>query len=129
MEVKIRLRTPAGQANKVRKRFGPFLLGSVKAKETLVNKEDSEIIWVIEGSSRRINKVMRNVNYYGTLVGTLLKNKHIKKMCDKKDLPVLEDMLKNQTSVEVIKEATLQEIQEDNKTFWQKIKEKFKKID
>jgi hypothetical protein len=46
----------------------------------------------------------------------------------KEDIEELEKMLKEGTEIKVIKEATAEELIEGNKSLWDNIKEKFKKV-
>lgn len=129
--IKIRITTPRGQATATQKRIQPFLIGSKKKLvkfNTYVNEDDSELYWEIETELRRAMKITRNVGMYKQMIQTVLGNKTVNKLIEspeqKKELA---DMLNDQTKIEVLKEATAQEIVEYNKTFWQRIKERYTK--
>lgn len=126
------IRTPPGQATKVSKLLKHFIIGFTKAKcDTLVSPNDDMIIWVVDGNIKQTMNINRNVNMYAQVVkvacNTWVVKREIKKLSPA-DKEYFEDMIFNQTSVEIIKEATAQEIVEANKTWWQHIKETFNKI-
>lgn len=129
MEIKIRIRTPKGQAKGTEKKLRPFLLGGRQLSEVWTNEEDNELYWVVNTDVRNAMKISRNVAAYANIIKGMFDNKLMRKVSDKQlspeDKAELKDMLLNQTEVEIIKEATAQEIVEGNKTFWQRIKEKF----
>jgi len=132
MKIKIKLTTPKGEAPITEKRLRKWILGKTKATNTYVNKEGSELFWEIETSVKRVFEINKNVLRYESLIKSMFENKLMKKTLRKKlsedDQKELEDMLLNQTSVEVIKEATAQEIVESNVTLWERIKKRFRKI-
>lgn len=134
MEVKIRIQTVPGEANKVQKRMIKFFkLGNVKNSEVFINDNDSEILWVVEDSFRKIMGIQQRVLMWDQLMTQVLDNKYLKKIAKKKlsdeDMANLKDMLENQTNVEIIKPATEKEtikILQKNDSWWEKIKHKFK---
>ena len=121
MEIKLKIKTPPGQAQASMNKLRPFLLGLTKTKEAYVNKDDSQIVWVIDTDIKRALSIQANASRFDFVMKNMLGNKHIQKMCNKEDLPKLKDMLTNQTKVEVIKKASLEDMDYSNKTFWQKI--------
>lgn len=127
MDLKIQIKTPKGQATRLEKNMRPFLLGTrkFKKKETWVSPEDNCVIWDIETDIKRAMKISRNVNAFDLIMSRVMSDKRIKKMINEKDKAELEDLLKNQTEVEVVKRATQQEIVEANKTWWDSVKSKF----
>lgn len=131
MEIKIEIKTPAGEAEKTEKRIKPFLLGKAKLKESYINSDASKLIWVIEAPVRKVLSIQRNVNRFETVIAGILQSKSVKRTIVKhlntKDQHALKKMLTDQTEVRIIKQATAQELVESNKTFWQKIKETFNK--
>jgi len=136
MELKILVRTPKGQAKGTQKKLQPFLLGIRKIKETYVNDEDSEMVWLVETTPRDMIKISRNVALYANLIQMIFQNKTMQKFIgskisniSKEQQAELKDMLENQTTVEIVKNATAQEMVEANKTWWQKVKETFKRND
>ena len=132
MKTKIIIKTPAGQAAGTMKKIKPLIIGFKKVKiETYVNDNDDEMVWDIEGSVRDIISINKNVSMFDSLIKTIFNNKMVQKKAAKhlteEDQKKLKDMLLNQTTCEVIKEATAQELVEANKTRWQRMKETFTK--
>jgi hypothetical protein len=131
MKIKLEIRTPIGQAKKSAARLRPFIIGLHKVNiDQYVSQDDGTIYWEIDGSIRDILKIQRNATMFGTMMSTLLTNKVVHGAMgrlSKDDAKQLNDMLLNQTKVTVIREATAQEIVEENKTFWQRVKDTFSK--
>lgn len=130
MEIKIRVRTPIGHARRLEKKLRIFLLGRNKPKELYTNEIDNEVIWVIEDNIRRCLKIQKNIAVYDTLMGGTLKkigkSKYIKKRMLPEQKDELEDMLLNHTKIEIIKRAEAEEMIDDE-TFWERLKNRFKK--
>ena len=130
MKIKLIINTPKGQASGTNKKIKPFIIGKKKVKHsTFVNEEDSQILWEIDGDIKTILKIQRNVNMFASFISNLLGNKMVHGAIgklSKEDQKTLTEMLENQTSVEIIKRATAEEIVEADKTWWDKLKEKFK---
>jgi hypothetical protein len=130
MKVNIRIRTPKGQAQATSNRIKPFIINR-KVKHTVYcNDDDNEILWEVEGDVRDVMKVTRNLNVFDATISKVITSKKIQKVAkisdgDKKEL---DDMMSNHTSVEIVKRATAEEMVEYNKTFWEKLKEKFKVV-
>lgn len=134
MKIKVLITTPKGQAEKTEKKLRPFLIGDKKkiTNEVFVNKEDTQIIWEIECDIRRALKIQKNVTMFEVMARSLFENKMVKKATEKlkkEDQEELEKMLFDMTKVEIINQASANEIVEHNKTYWQKVKEKFKKVE
>ena len=132
MKTKIIIKTPQGNALGTQKKIKPLIIGFKKVKiDTYVNKEDDEMVWDVEGSVRDIININRNVARFDSLIKNIFNNRMVKKKTAKhlteEDQEKLKDMLLNQTSCEVIKEATAQELVEADKTWWQRMKETFTK--
>lgn len=108
MEIRIRVKTPKGYASKIEGKIRFFIIGR-KAHKLNIEKdeEDSEIVWVIEGDPRKLNKIIRNVSLYDTIMSKTLDHritrKAIKKQLDLEGQKELQEMLMNQTTVELIK--------------------------
>lgn len=108
MNIQIRIKTPKGHATKIENKIRFFIIGNKAQRlQTQKNKDDSQIIWNIEGDPRKLNKITRNVALYDTIMSRMLDHKitkkAIKKQLDLKGQAELQDMLMNQTTVEVIK--------------------------
>lgn len=131
MELKIIIRTPKGQATKTQGKLKRFILGKEKAHNILVSPEDNEIVWQVNVGIRKAMKIQKNVVRYESLVKGIFNNKLMKKKVMPKlepgQLEELQEMLTNQTSIQIIKTATAQELL-DNETYWEKIKRTFKKL-
>lgn len=135
MITKIIIRTPIGQATKTNGRIKKFLVGNksdIVRHDTYVSPGDDEIVWEIEAPPKRIIKITKNVAKFDAIMRGILENKLLKRTMRKKlsssDESQLISMLSAQTSVQIVKEATAQEIVEDNTTWWKKIKKKFVKL-
>lgn len=130
MEIKIQINTPKGYAKKIEHQLRPWLIGSNKPKEMFVNKDDDTLYWVVETTIKRCLKIQRNVTMFETMMKGILNNPKVKKMAKltEEQRKELDDMIFNHTKITIVKRATAEEIVESNKTFWQTIKEKFKKV-
>lgn len=135
MKVKIKISTPKGQARGTSEKLRPFLIGFNKVKcETYVSPEDDIIFLDVEGDARRVLKVTANAYGYSEIVKNIFKKKVMGKgisdALNEKDAAELEKMLTEGTKVEIIREASAEELVGlEKKTFWETIKEKFKRID
>lgn len=133
MITRIKIKTPKGQARKTAKKLKWFLLGSGVKHKAYYNKEDNEIYWEIEAPVKKILNINRNVFYFDQMMRGVLDHKLVKRAFREKLTPDQEEelrsMLLNQTQLEIIKEATAQEIIEHNKSFWQRIKETFSRAE
>jgi len=123
------IRTPKGQASKTEKRIRKWIIKNSRLlQETLVNKLDNKIIWRIEGTPKEVLKIQSNAIKFELMMSKLLNTKSVKKAIKKKyseeEQKQFYNMVNNQTSVEVIKKATVEELTKD-KSMWEKLKEKF----
>lgn len=136
MKVRAILTVPKGQAEKSEKTLQSVIFGMTGSKLTSlvthINEDDSKIYWEAEGSIKDILKINRNLAMYDNFVRMLLKNKMVQKTLASKlseqDKSELELMLTQQTSIEVVKEATASELVEHNMTLWQKLTSKLKRL-
>lgn len=132
MELKIKITTPKGQAKATEKRLRFFILNKKDIHRVWTNEEDNEIYWEVHCDVRRAMKIQRNVAAYEHMIETVMHHKQFKKHGEKRlskeDQAELKDMLENQTTIEIIKTATAEELvdEKNRKTFWQRIKETFK---
>ena len=135
MKVKIKISTPKGQAEGTAQKLKPFLIGFNKVKSSTYVSPDNDIIFLdIEGDARRVLKVTANAYSYAEIVKNIFKKKVMGKgiadALNEKDAAELENMLTEGTTVEVIKEASAEElIGLEKKSFWQTIKDKFRKVE
>lgn len=110
----------------------PFIIGKKRVKhEIYVNDDNNQIVWNIDGHIRDCMSIQRNVNMFDSFMKKILSNKMVQKAglrdLTPEQMKEFKDMIKNQTSVEIVKNATAEELDEYNKTWWQRIKEKFKR--
>jgi hypothetical protein len=136
MKIRIKIRTPKGQAEKLLPKLKPFLLGinrkQIKKSEAWVNDNGDEMYLEIEGSLRKVMDIQRNMTFFDTVMKYGMKSKKIRKLAgfksdDKKEKEI-DKLLENHTKIEIIKNTTANEIVEANKTFWQRMKENFRKL-
>ena len=136
MIIKIIINTPKGYATANEKRMRKFIIG-VKRKRVqiinnYVNDDDSQFIWELEGPVKDILRIGKNVSKFDIVMRSVLDNKLMKRTMRKKlsaeDELQLQDLLADQTTVEIIKEATAQEIVDVNTTWWQRMTQTFKKV-
>jgi len=136
MKIKIKVTTPKGQAEGTSWKLKPFLIGFNKVNcKTYISPYNDQIFIEVEGDARRVLKVAGNAYGYNEIVKNIFKKKVMGKgvgdALSPEDAKELEKMLKEGTTVEVIKEAEINEIVDltEKKTFWQTITEKFKRIE
>ena len=126
MEIRILITTAPGYAKSTEFQLQPFILGaSRKVKHTTYcNEEDNKIVWEVEGPIRRILKVNKNVGMFDVALKKILSSKtvHGAARLSRDQRIELKEMLKNHTTVEVIKKATAEELDVYNKSLWQRIK-------
>jgi len=130
MKTKIVIKVPKGQARKVEGKLRPFILtGSRRSRhETFVNKDDSQIIWIVEAPLKDTMKINKNVAQFDIMMSMVFKNKMLGKAITKylseEEQQELEDMFINHTKVKIIKGASAEELAEVNNPngLWQKIK-------
>jgi len=134
MKAKILITTAPGEARKNEWVLRKVLAGVRKFRsfEMFISKKDDMIIWEIEDEARRVMKIYKNTNKYDVLIKAAMQSWAVRKMANRlsnEDRKVWEKMLTEDTKVEIIKEATAEELVDVNKTFWQRLKEKFKRAD
>lgn len=133
MQVVFKVKTPKGQATGTNEKIKKLIIGFNKVKvNTYVNEDDSEIFWECEGHIKHIMNIQRNLLRFDLMMKNVFEQKLMKRYASsnlkKEELEELEDMLRNQTTVELIKKATLDEVREYNETFFDKIKRTYKKF-
>lgn len=133
MKVRIRIRTPKGYARSTELRMRPMIIGKANklTNKVYANKNDDTIIWIVEGGVRDIMRISNNVNKYELIIKGVFNNKMFKKVYLKKlseqGKKDLKNLLTDQTKIDVVKEASAEELIESKKTVWSRIKEKIKK--
>ena len=108
MELKIRIKTPKGAATGTEKKVRGWLLPVGVTPIINTNADDSEIIWTVITDVRRAFKIQRNVTRFEFVVEKIIGNRIFKKFAHKKvgdkGITELENMLYEQTKVEIIKD-------------------------
>lgn len=129
MEAKILIRTPKGAAKGAEGKL-KLLIGIDKNAEVFFNEDDDEILWIIKGDSRRVDKSIQKVYSFNAIMVNFMNNGMIKKTVHKllkeKDAMELYDMLLNQTEVEIVKFNEEEEYKKNPKSVFQKIKDRLK---
>jgi hypothetical protein len=124
-EIKIKIKTPKGEAKSAQWKLRPFLLGNFqKIKETHISPDDDEIMWVIEADVRKCSAITMRVNLYDSAIKWAFTSKAVKwamKKSTRKDQEVVRDMIKNGTTIEVIKTASYDEWVKEKKPFWKRV--------
>ena len=132
MQLLIKIKTAKGSASTTSNRIKPLILGIHKVKHDIyINDDDDEMVWNVEGSVREVMSIHRNLCRFDSMIKGILNSKLVR-MAASKDFTKdqwkeLEELLKNKTSVEVVKKASAEELVEANTTWWQRIKKTFKK--
>lgn len=129
MEIKIKIKTPPGQALFTQHSVGMLILGTTKTKETYVNDDKSELIWVIDAPIRKIMDITRKIGMFNAYLKVVLTNPKVRKLADGQDvLNKVDAMLMENTKIEIIREADAHELVEANETFWDRVKNKWNKL-
>jgi hypothetical protein len=132
MKIRILITTPKGFAKSTLENFiEKLLIGSAKVKrEVYTNETDDSIYLELEGDVRTIyaiNKKALNAN--GMLSATFSKSivkKTFRKLANsEEDFNKMIDMITNRTKIEIIKDATADEIVESGETWLTRLKKKF----
>lgn len=130
MKFRMVITTPPGQAEGTEKRLRTFLLGMKRASAT--GYRDDSFYWEIETDYKGYVGLQRKALMFGELAGGVVSNKMFKGAATrlgatKQQLREVEDLLRNGTKVEIIKNATAEEIVEGTTTWWEKFKENFRR--
>lgn len=130
MKIKILIKTPKGKAKSAQETLKKFIIVKGATVDAMyVNQIDNEICWEISGDPRRLNKTIKNAAMYDVLIKSILDNKIAKKAINKaldiEGQKELQDMLLNQTSVEVVTEATAEELAMKDDSVFNKLKRIF----
>ena len=120
MQIKILIKTPKGHAKKTEFQIRPFLIGNKgKIHKIMTNAEDNKILWIVDAKEGQYFKIIKNVSAYRTMISAIMGNKTVKKVAriTPEQEAELNDMLLNQTEIDVVLEKD-----------WDKIKKEFKEI-
>ena len=135
MRTLIKVKTPKGNATSTNKKLRTFIVGIGRTKiirSIYISHDDDEFIWEIECSVKRYIKISKNILMYDNLVTTVFNNpllkKTVKRVITKEQQEELNDMLQNQTTIEIVKHPTTEELHAQYDTWWEKVKTTFKKM-
>lgn len=131
MIIRIIVTTPKGQAAKAEKRLRGWLLGFKRPDQLGYSEEDDSFYWEVTATPRQAVKITRNIGMYDSFIKGVFESKAMRKYAassvSKEGLAELEHMLKEGTSIRIVKNAEAEELCEDNRTWWTRLKEKFKR--
>lgn len=134
MELKIKITVPVGYATSKNKDFfemrmiKKMMFAKAKIKEEYTNEEGSEMFWVVEVNARNYLGVARNIEMFNSIVSGVFANKHSKKALKRlsnspEDYDKVTDMMKTGTKIEIVKQATAEEIFDAQRSNWTRTKE------
>lgn len=135
MRIRLEVKTPPGQASGTERKLRFFILGKLKKPPTTyTSPADDLFYWEHDVTVRDYYRIGRNVTLFNQNMAAALENRAVKKslkhLTDRpEDLETLRRYFTEGTEVRIIKEATAEEIIEGNKTFWQRVKDTFKRTE
>lgn len=125
----IKIKTPKGCATSTNKHLKRFIVGKTPIKNIYISPNDDEFYWEIETNIKKYLKLHRNVLMFDNMVLGVFKNKMadkaVKKLLKPGQYEELQEMLTNQTTVEIVKKPSATDLVEFNETWWQKVKNMF----
>lgn len=117
MKYTITVRTAKGEAKGAAKMIRLCLVGMSKPTKTKISSDNSKIFWDCEGKPSQFKKDMRKVGKFDILMKMIVNNKlfqkTLKNKFDKDQQKEFMNMIDNQTSIEIIREPTLKELEND----------------
>lgn len=131
MQLRIVVSTPPGKAKSTEAQLRLILLKLKKPLSTGVNQENSQFYWELDCNITQYSKLTKNVINFQKLAGLVIDAKVFQKAVKQfggatpEDIKIVREMIMQGTTIDIIKNATAQELVEANKTFWQKLKERF----
>ena len=134
MKIKLHVKTPPGHARSVEHQLRPFLLGRLKNKPTVyVSPDGSAFYWEADVNVKQYFRISRNAVLFHQIAGGTLdainKRSWIKKLAKITNSTVEgARSLIDDTTVEVIKQASAEEIVEGTTTLWDRIKQTYEKM-
>lgn len=129
MEAKILVRTPKGQASGTKDKI-KRVFGTKKNTEVFTNKEtgDDEILLIVNDTPRKVMKVMTRAYAYPKLAQEVMNHKLAKgtmmKKVGKEKYKIVYDLIKDGTTVDVIKYDDYLEELKNKRGVFQKIKDR-----
>lgn len=132
MKIRLLIKTPPGQARGTEKKLRGILLGMKRANESGINEDESSFYWELDLTIKQYLHLQKKVYMFQDFTSGLISHRLVQGAAKKmgattEQITEVRSMFKTGTKIDIIKEATAQEQDENNKTYWQKIKEKFKK--
>lgn len=133
MRLRIEVQTPPGQATGSERKLRAVFLGVLKRPaNTWTSPDDSTFYWEIDATPKEYIRVTKNVGRFQGAMSYLFDKKLFRKTIEglankKEDVEIVRGMLIDGTRLHIIKEATAEELQADGRTFWQKMKDTFKR--
>lgn len=128
MKIKIHIKTPPGQAKAAEANLRLFILGKLKKPaNTYTSPEDDAFYWDADVTVKQYFRISRNAHLFQQLAGGTLdainKRSWIKRMANITGTTIKgARALIDNTTIEIIKQATADEIVEAQTTRWEKIK-------
>lgn len=136
MEMKIIVNTAKGSAKKVYPYLRRYLIGVRKSGISRYNcwsNDSDQIIIEVEGKVRGVMRIQKRVARFDSVFSQVMKNRKVRRVAGFVSDPTkeaeIDALLDNHTKMEIVKEATAGELDEHGKSFWVRMKEKFKKKD
>jgi hypothetical protein len=133
MQIRVIIKTPPGCARSTEVNVRKIILGAFKKTiETVINEDDSELLWLLDCTPSECVKITQAVGRFNMTMKLVATNKQVKwllkttHMTTEQDLRRLEDALTNNTDIEVVKYATAKELANDSKSIFSKVKDKLK---
>lgn len=126
MKIAIHIRTPKGRAEKVNNRTWFKMLRRMTLRgcryETKVNEAKDEMVWVVEGATKRVMDVSKQVQAGNVVMKGLLeheKTAQLTKNYTEQDISDMNYVKENPIDIEIIKPPG---DEPENKSFMDKIK-------
>jgi hypothetical protein len=134
MIVRLLVKTPPGQAAGLERQLRLFLLAKItKVPDTYINPEGTEFAWVITCTPKKYIAVCRNSLLFQNIAGGALDAIERRKWLMKaasitgQTMSDTRAMFEN-TSIEVVKNATNEELDEQRRTWTEKIKNTWRRL-
>lgn len=128
MKLRMHVQTPQGQGEGSEKKLRTFLLGMHRPAET--GYKDDGFYWEIECDVKSYMRLQKKAYMFAQLASGVVSNRVFKgaaqKMgATKQQLKEVESMLLNGTRIDIIKNATADELVEGTTTMWERFKSQF----
>lgn len=84
MRFRLTVHTPPGQASKAQSKVQMMVLKFKKPTEVMVNDDDSELTFIIDGTFKQYTKMVKNVAVMQTLMKKAMNNRVVRHYLKKK---------------------------------------------